>query len=725
MGLFSELRRRNVLRMAALYIVAAWLIMQVVEVVSGLATLPEWIGPATLGILAVGFPIALVLAWFYELTPEGISLDKDVAADESIRHLTGRRIDFVVIALLSAALIVLAYDKWGSQAPSEQSIAVLPFESVGAHAIGGDVLAIGIQDGLLTHLSQIGSFKVISRTSAERYRETTMNMREIAAELGVARIVEGGVQQMGDQIRVNVQLIDADTDEHIWAQTYDRILTASNVFAIQSEIVQSIADELDATLTPRETEQLAALPTDDFDAYTEYLRGRHSADAESIESLYEAVDHFKSAIDLDPEFALAYVGLADAYLILHEHFLGGLTAEESAALAEPPLTRALSLDSSSSEAHASLGLLRQVQGDFEAAERAYEQAIALRPNYSRAFRMLGRLRFRQGRSEEAMELMQQALGVDPYSAPVNFAVARLYDEAAEFDEAMTRYLRVIEIEPDHAFAYVYIAAIHYLVHGRIDESIVWYGKAADNDAMSPSLQAAQALAYIEIGEPESARIWVELAIELGPDTFWARWSSLLLNLYMGDDDAALADARSMLEIEPTNWGALRILRDADLAASRYEVARSRYARAYRELTEPEIPDVNPSNYAVAVDLALVLQHMGETDRADDLLDGSLEIMGSMSRMGVSGFWVNDVRALALRQPERALEMLREAIDDGWRFHVWYHMEIDPNLDSIRGTREFDELHVILQADLDTQAQHVRDMQASGELALTALSGQLR
>ncbi len=719
MGLLSELRRRNVLRMAALYIVAAWLIMQVVEVVGGLTTLPEWAGPATLVTLALGFPIALLLSWFYELTPQGISLDKDVAPEDSIRHLSGRRLDFIVIALLSAALVVFAWDKWGTPAPSEQSIAVLPFDSIGSQGNGADVLAIGIQDGLLTRLSQIGSFRVISRTSVERYADNSISVGEIASELGVRRIVEGGVQQLGDQIRVNIQLIDAESDEHIWAATYDRDLTVSDVFTIQSEIVEAIANALDTTLTAEETEQLAFMPTSNLDAWTEYLLGQDNADEETIEALYEAVEHFQTAIELDPEFALAHVGLADAYLTLNENFLGGLSAEEAAALAEPPLMRALMLDRNSSEAQACLGLLRQVQGDFGSAVEAYEQAIALRPSYSRAFHSYGRLRWRQGRNEEAMELMQQALRLDPYSAPVNLMVGRLYDGAAQFDDAMAHYIKVIEIEPDHAFAYVYIAAIHYLVHGRLDEAIVWYGKAADNDAMSPSLQAAQALAYLEIDDPDSAQLWVDRAFALGPDTFWARWANLLLNLYTGNDNAALADARVMLENYPREWGALRILRDADIAAGRHEVARSRYARAYRELTEPEIPDVNRSNYPVAVDLALVLQLMGETERANDLLDGSLEVMNSLSRFGVAGYWLNDVRALTLKQqPERALQSLREAIDDGWRFQVWYHMDMDPNLDSIRGTDEFDQLNALVRADLDAQARRVRDMKASGELALS-------
>ena len=718
MGFLSELRRRNVLRMAALYVISAWLVMQVVEVVTSLAQLPPWIGLATVGVLAIGFPITLILSWFYELTPEGITLEKDIEPGQSVSHLTGRRLDFVVIALLSAALIVFAWDKWGAPdtVPSEQSIAVLPFDSVGTQTEGSDVLAMGIQDGLLTRLSQIGSFKVISRQSAERYADATASVPVIAAELGVSRVIEGAVQQVGDNIRVNVQLIDAMTDEHIWAASYDDNLTASSVFKIQSDIVEAIAQALDTTLTTQQSDKLTSMPTASLDAYTQYLLGQSSADVESIESLHNAIDHFKAAIELDPNFALAYVGFADAHLTLHTNFLDGLGFEEATALAEPAIMQALTLDGDSGEVYASLGLLRQVQGDVAAAVQAYEQAIELRPSYSRAMGLLSRLRWRQGNTDAAIELVQRALQTDPYSAPAHFLLARIYDESADFDSAMASYLQVVAIEPNHAFAYVYIAAIHFLVHGRIDESFVWYSKAAANDAMSPSLQAAQALAYLEIGDVDGSRVWVERAIALEPNTFWSRWASLLLNLYVGEDEAALADARVMLERYPRDWGANRILRDADITAGRYGVARARYARNFRELTEPEVPNVNASNYAAAVDLALVLQRLGETERADDLLEGSLETMRSLSRFGVSGYWVNDVRALALRpSPELALARLREAIEDGWRLHTWYHMDLDPNLDSIRGTSEFDELHATLVADLEAQARNVRDMRASGEL----------
>ena len=352
-----------------------------------------------------------------------------------------------------------------------------------------------------------------------------------------------------------------------------------------------------------------------------------------------------------------------------------------------------------------------------AAEQAFDRAISLQPSYSRVFLLYGRLRLRQGRREEALALFQQALVLDPFSAPVNYSIARVLDDSGEFGKAMERYLQVIEIEPDHAFAYVYIAALHYLVYGRVDESLIWYKKAAENDALSPSLQAAQAIAYLELGDPNSARGWVNRGLELGPKTFWSIWTSLLLNFYVGDEVAAQRDARTMLENYPQFWGALHLLRNADLANGRYEVARSRYARAYRELTEPEVPVVNASNYEVAVDLALVLQRLGENERASDLLEGSLDVIAKLQRMGANGYGIADVLIFALQQrPQRALDALQQAFDEGWRGVAWWYLEYDPNLDLIRSEPEFQRLLKEMRADLAVQARRVQELQASGELS---------
>lgn len=722
----AECHRRRVFRVAALYIVGAWVVLQVASLAFESWGVPSsvlrrvWLGAI------IGFPAALIFGWRFDFVGGRIvrTLDES-SADDLTLHVT----DYLILAALASVVIAMVYGvgteistkpaslpEQVAASADAKSIAVLPFAIASPDENDAGFLAVGIQDDLLTRLSKISDLKVISRTSVERYRNTTKGILGIGKELGVGKILEGGVQRSGDMIRINVQLIDAATDTHIWAETYDRSLTAGNVFAIQSEIVEEIVERLQATLTPQEAKQMTGMPTEILAAYTAYLKGKNQSSIESVESLNAAVQNFQAAIELDPEFALAYVGLADAYLTLGANFLGGLPIEESNALAEPPLSKALQLDPDLGQAHATLGLLRQQQGNLQAAEQAYETAISIQPNYARVFRLYGRLRRSEGKLEESMDFYEKALLLDPYSVPVNFDLARAYDELGHFDEALERYLRVVEIEPDHAFAYVYIAAIHYLVYGQADESLVWYKKAADNDALSPSLQAAQAIAYLELGDPDSAKVWIDRGLELGPRTFWPVWTSALYNLHTGDEAAMQADARTLLDLYPQNWGSLFLLRNVDVAAGRYDVARSRYARAFRELTEPEVPEVGASNYLSAVDLALVLIRLGEQERADDLLAGCLEVIQSRPRHGINGYWITDVRVYSLQQrPEQALNALRQAVDEGWRIFSWLYLQHDPALDAIRGEPEFQRVYAELQADLAAQAERVRALKASGEL----------
>jgi len=450
------------------------------------------------------------------------------------------------------------------------------------------------------------------------------------------------------------------------------------------------------------------------------LKAKSLAGHETVESLNSAIDEFSKAVEMDPEFALAFVGLADAYLTLDINFYGGLTLDESLRFAEPPLVRALEIDPELGQAYATLGRLRQQQNNYAAAEEAYKKAIELQPNYSLVFRSYGRLRWDQGKKDEAGAFFRNALDIDPYSAATVYRYARYLDATGDFDAALEYFLLVADIEPDYAFTYVYIAAIHFLGYGRIDESMVWYQKAALGDSASPSLQSAQVIGYLEIDDPESARYWVDRAKSLGADTFWSMWASLLLNLYVGEEDLAIQDARRLLDAYPTNWGAHKLLRNVDVRAGRYEVVRSRYARAFRELLEPEIPQVDSYNYMQAVDLALVLIELGEQDRADDLLTQSLEVIETMPRMGTSGYWTTDVQIYALQnRPDQALNALQEAIGDGWRLLTWFFLDLDPNLDSLRDHPRFSELRADLGIDLKDQAQRVSALKESGELVQIA------
>jgi TolB-like protein len=278
------------------------------------------------------FPLALIFAWAFELTPEGIKRETAVDPAESVTRATGRKLDIAIIGLLAIAVVYFALDKFALQAEPgqavatteeisaaqpaerEKSIAVLPFANLSRDAVN-EPFTIGIHDDILTQISKIRALKVISRTSVMEYHNTAKNLKTIGRELGAATVMEGGVQRVGDRVRINVQLIDAATDEHLWAGTYDRQLTAANIFAIQTEIATAIADALRATLSTEERELLDAVPTEDMAALEAYLLGKQRMEKRTSVALAEAVDEFKRAIELDPNFAFAYVGLADGYTL--------------------------------------------------------------------------------------------------------------------------------------------------------------------------------------------------------------------------------------------------------------------------------------------------------------------------------------------------------------------------------------------------------------------------
>jgi TolB-like protein len=291
---FSELRRRNVFRMAVLYVVAAWAVMQAAEVLIGLANLPDWVGPTLLIVLAVGFPIALIFSWFFEITPEGLTLEKEVPAGQSITHVTGRRIDFVIIAILSAGMLLFAYDKWWIGPPPDRSIAVLAFENMSGDS-DQEYFSDGISEEILNALAGIESLKVIARHSSFSFKGKDVAIATIAEQLNVRHILEGSVRHSGDRVRITAQLIDTEDSSHLWSEAYDRDYNAENLFDIQSEIARAITGRLRMTLTGDEEERLAKVPTENTEAYAAYLLGRERLKNRKVAELADAAEQFSLA----------------------------------------------------------------------------------------------------------------------------------------------------------------------------------------------------------------------------------------------------------------------------------------------------------------------------------------------------------------------------------------------------------------------------------------------
>jgi len=306
----AELKRRKVYKVAVAYAVVSWLLIQVATATFPVLEIPNTATKLVIVLCVLGFPIALVLAWAFEITPDGIRRSNEVADDETATPGTGRTITagVAVIAVIAASLLAfqllrpMLKAKAPDAAPPDKSIAVLPFENLSDDP-GNAYFATGVQDEILTRLAKVGELKVISRTSTQQYQSRPGNLREIARQLGVAHVLEGSVQRAGDSVRVNVQLIRADTDAHLWAESYHRKL--SEIFEVQGDIALQIASALEAKLTGRERTDIGAVPTTNAEAYEAYLRGVALDSGQTHAEREESGAAYRRAVELDPEFALA------------------------------------------------------------------------------------------------------------------------------------------------------------------------------------------------------------------------------------------------------------------------------------------------------------------------------------------------------------------------------------------------------------------------------------
>src|SRR5437868_9170535 len=414
---FSELKRRNVYKVAVAYAIVGWLLVQVATQVFPFLEIPSWVVRLVIALVIIGFPIALLIAWAFEATPEGIKRTEDV-------DLSGQRVPkkrawiYVVVigAAISIALFFLGRYTAQNNAGAARtelpatSIAVLPLDNLSRDPDNA-FFSEGVQDEILTRLAKVADLKVISRTSTQRFKAAPSDLREIAKQLGVMNILEGSVQKSNDQVRINVQLINAVTDAHLWAESYDRKLT--DLFTVESEVAKTIADTLQAKLTGSELQAMAKVPTTDSEAYELYLKGRFFWNKRTGADFRKAIEYFNQAIARDPNYALAYVGLADSYLLLANY--GSTSSQEALPPARAAAKKALALDNSLAEAHASLGLLATIELDLERALSELERAVQLKPNYATAHHWLALANMTLARFDRAIGEGKRAVELDPLS----------------------------------------------------------------------------------------------------------------------------------------------------------------------------------------------------------------------------------------------------------------------------------------------------------------------
>ena len=450
MSIVRELKRRNVLRVAIAYLIVSWLILQVGEVLAPALRLPDWTNSALAFFIILGFPLAMVFAWAFELTPDGLKLQKEVDRDHSITQATGRRLNGWIIGLLATALGLAAFDRFvlapernaaeieqavqkardasgdapATAADTGPSIAVLPFVNL-SDDTQQEYFSDGISEELLNVLARYPDLRVAARTSAFRFKDTDLGVADIARELGVSHVLEGSVRKAGDRVRITAQLVEASSGFQQWSESFDRELR--DVFAIQDEISAAIGEALEVSLALSEAAPRVSEAAN-LDAYESYLAGRQLLNQRGRANVERAVALLQSSVEADPNYAPARAQLAIALLLLTDGpgTYGDWSAPEAKARAMPHIEQAMLLNNRLPEVHGALATMAYTERDFEATVRHAERALALNPSYVDAISWLGLAQVNLGRYRESTATLERSLDVDPLSVTgrANLALAR-------------------------------------------------------------------------------------------------------------------------------------------------------------------------------------------------------------------------------------------------------------------------------------------------------------
>ncbi|MDB6146829.1 MAG: Adenylate cyclase [Spartobacteria bacterium] len=557
--LFTELKRRNVYKVAVAYAVVGWLLIQIATQVLPFFEVPNWTVRLVVLLVGIGFVVALVIAWAFELTPEGLRRTEDVdeTALRNRRHgsVYGPWVYVVLVGVLFSiglflfgrytaprALSVAARQPNAPPAPAK-SIAVLPFENLSRDPDNA-YFAEGIQDEILARLAKISDLKVISRTSTQRYKSSPDDLPEIAKRLGVANILEGSVQKTADRVRVTVQLINAATDAHLWADTYDRNLT--DVFAVESEIAKMISDTLQAKLTGSEQHAIASRPTENAEAYQLYLKGRFFWNKRTAQDFSTAIQYFQQAIDKDPGFALAYAGLADTYVLLSG--FGAASPKDSLPKAKAAAQKALELDSSLGEAHTALAqALFAYEFNFAEADREFRRAIELNPNYATAHHWYAESGLTPlGRFDEAIVEIKRALELDPLSLIINSDVGTILFAARRYDDSIEQLRKTVQMDP--GFYYARWALGEGLeITGRTKEARAEYEKALALNHDDPLPLALLGRVYARTDRKDEALKILKRLQTWPGQGYVSPYNSALVYLGLGQKDEAIRSLEQTYE----------------------------------------------------------------------------------------------------------------------------------------------------------------------------------
>jgi len=723
----TELSRRNVLKVAAAYALVAWILIEAGSVLLPTFGAPEWFFQVYVMFVIGGWVLALIAAWIYEVTPDGVKLERDIDRT-TYRPPQRSNINWILIGLLIVALgISLSFNIFDvrhqdlneTAAKNRNSVAVLPFDNRSSDP-ENRFFTDGVHDDLLTRLSNIESLRVISRTSVMNYRGTEKNLRQIGEELDVATIVEGAVQQYGGKVRITVQLIDADTDEHIWAKSYDRNLTMENVFDIQSDISSEIAVSLRAALDPEDELRLSAVSTTNIDAYTLYAAGRQNLYQRRFQTTLQAREQFEQAIRIDPQYAEAHAGLAESIMLLQINH-DAVAPAEAFELAAAATSRALELDPELAKAHAIMGLIeanrwqrtRLGNGNQIAAE-SYRKALELNPNLADTYVWYGALLESQGKIDQGIEMLRMALQIDPLSRIPYVNLPGMLASKGENEQTIELLLKAMTIFPDWAMPYEYMTG-HLERMGRLDESIAWSQRAQElsEDPLSGGsvLPIYQALGYLDI--------ITEFANTFPPDHPLYPVGMGYIHFLNEEYEQAINILEPVMEESEAPFKMVYpvLVRSAVLLGD-HDRAYEYLLRSSPALGADALTTIDRVSIGAVVLLAFLEQQRGNGDVANRWLARAHEAIQDMPRSGMKGHGIKDVQILALQgRPEAALDALRDAIDQGFASLVPYELwsiDQDPTIDSLRSHPRYESMRLEIGKRMESMRQSIEDARASGD-----------
>jgi TolB-like protein/Flp pilus assembly protein TadD len=530
MSLLNELKRRNVFRVGTAYIVAAWVFLQVADLVLEAINAPDWVLQALMLLIALGFVASLIIAWAYELTPDGIKREKDVVRGGSVTHETANKLNRITIGLVLAGIAIVVMDRFlpeqavppsvetgvgmttpapePAPAPNETSVAVLPFVNMSSDP-EQEFFSDGISEEILNVLTRIPGLKVAARTSSFQFKGQNLDIADIAQQLKVNHILEGSVRKAGDRLRITAQLIEAESGYHLWSDTFDRQL--EDVFAIQDEIANAIASELRTRLADQ---PLATSTPVDMAAYESYLKGRALVATRRGSNLMQAIDLLKETLGIAPDYAPAMASLAKAYVVLpyfSEQIPAGAARSEARLWAE----KALSIEPDNTEALAVMGIVHnEVDLDPEKALEVLQRAVRANPGSAVANNFLGDIYTRVGELDRAMIYEAKAAELDPLGPVMLTDLGNVYILKGDHQKVLELANRALELDPGFLHALVQMTDVNFILGDQENFELAVHRLANASDVRNADLDAVRTQQFLMTGELDQARSFLEARLEL-------------------------------------------------------------------------------------------------------------------------------------------------------------------------------------------------------------------